>query len=174
MRPAPEFLATEDGDVVAALLALTADEPEVRVEAARSLGDLGRASAAPALLQATSDPDLRVHRAAAGALARIGPSAIPALVEALGDQDEQVRGAAAETLHGIGEPAVPPLMGMLRHPDRRARRAARAVLAGIGTPAAQAALRQEQLELWIPVIGFGIGALLVALWLISMILAPLA
>jgi HEAT repeat protein len=112
---------------------------EVRWSAATSLGDVG------------------------------GGQASRALIEALSDRDERVRKAAVEALQKIGEPAVEPLSEALYHPERDVCEAARAALVAIGSPAAQAILRRKKLSVWIPVVGLAVGLLLVLLWLGSLL-----
>lgn len=161
----PRLIEEKDTARLAGLLA--AEDRAVRVEAARALGELQQANAVPMLLRATSDEDAEVRQAAGEAVTEFGPAP---LIDALIHQDGRVRSAAREALYEIGDPAVPPLADALHHPDQRTRRAARAALSGMDTPVARAALRQEQLLRWAPMVAFGVGALLVGIWLITTLL----
>lgn len=81
----------------------------------------------PALIEALTDAEPRVRRAAARALGRMGPaasSAIPALIDALQDADPPVRGAAASS-------TIPTLTDALQDADPGVRRAAADTLARI-------------------------------------------
>lgn len=82
----------------------------VREAAAQSLGAIGDAVAAPALLDAIRQADAvsdadgagAVRTAAATALAQLGEGAVPALLEALRDRHARLREGAIEALGGIG------------------------------------------------------------------------
>ena len=66
-------------------------------------------SAVPVLIEALQDKDETVSRAAAVALAEIGPDirlAVPALIERLKDEHREIRLAAAEALQAIIEQAT--------------------------------------------------------------------
>jgi HEAT repeat protein len=54
-----------------------------RGQAARALGEIGDAAAAPALVEALTDDQLSVHAMAAEALIALGQPALPALLKAL-------------------------------------------------------------------------------------------
>jgi len=74
-------------------------EREVRVEAARALGEIKSPEAVPHLIEALKDEDEGVRSAAAWALGAIkSPEAVPHLIESLKDEDLYVRRAAAEAL----------------------------------------------------------------------------
>src|SRR5205807_388039 len=87
------------------------------------------------------DEDAGGRRAAAKALARVGPGAKPAvgpLMRALADDDWQVRGAAAMGLGGIGpgaKRAIPLLMQTLKDPSEGVRAYASNALAKVGKDA---------------------------------------
>jgi HEAT repeat protein len=89
---------------------------QVRLTALEILEALGpdAAPAAPAVINALSDPSRFVRWAAARALARIGPAepqlAVPALTELLRDPDGDLRLAAVQTLARYGPAARPALL----------------------------------------------------------------
>lgn len=119
-------------------------DPEVRIVAARALGEVGDPASAPALLSAVSGPSGVPMRIVARSLARLGPGAAPALVEAMTSADAPARAVAAEIL-GLGGAvtAVGVLSShALRDPDDDVRiRCARA-LGRIGVPSALSVLRR--------------------------------
>ncbi len=126
--------------------ALGDEDPEIRVQAARALGELADRRAVEPLIAALEDRD--TEAAAARALSRIGapaveplvrvmrekgkgtragdslrgitdPLAVEPLVVALGDSDPSIRADAACALGKIGDPsAVEPLLGALQDPHR--------------------------------------------------------
>jgi len=107
-----------------------------RQVAARTLGDIGDARAAPALAQALEeDLSSAVRRDAAEALGKIGDSgAVAVLTQTLGgDAVESVRRTSAEALGEIGHPeAVDALILALRQGLVDVRRAAAESLGKIG------------------------------------------
>ena len=95
--------ATDKETTAALLAALKEDDVEIRVHLTEALGKLGRAAVMP-LSEALADPDVRVRRGAAEALANLDPKAkraLPALREALRDADPGVRKAAQEAITNI-------------------------------------------------------------------------
>lgn len=115
----PPDVPTIDDAVVPLLESLRgAPDPAVRAFSALTLAQSGRAVAVPALIGALKDPEKVVRRAAAGALARLGPAAVPALIAALGDPSWVVRYRAAEALGGIRDPGVVPALVSLLADDR--------------------------------------------------------
>ncbi len=102
-------------------LTLADDAPDVRCEAAVSLGRVGapEANIAP-LVRALADTTARVREAAARSLGEFGPRAqraSNALKGALLDDNAEVRIAAAEALwkiDGNSRAALPPLVGAMR------------------------------------------------------------
>jgi HEAT repeat protein len=90
--------------VVPALIRCLRDKDEIiRVRAAIELGYVG-ADAVGDVIPLLKDEDERVRRAAADALAGIGPKAspaIPALRAALKDKDEGVRESAGDAIKAI-------------------------------------------------------------------------
>ncbi|HEX3005835.1 MAG TPA: HEAT repeat domain-containing protein [Angustibacter sp.] len=119
-------------------------DPEVRIVAARALGEIGDPASAPALLSAVSGPHAVPMRIVARSLARLGPGAATALVEAMTSAEAPARAVAAEIL-GLGGAvtAVGVLSShALRDPDDDVRiRCARA-LGRIGVPSALSVLRR--------------------------------
>ncbi|KQX69696.1 HEAT repeat domain-containing protein [Angustibacter sp. Root456] len=119
-------------------------DPEVRIVAARALGEIGDPASAPALLSAVSGTHTVPMRIVARSLARLGPGAAPALVEAMTSAQAPARAVAAEIL-GLGGAvtAVGVLSShALRDPDDDVRiRCARA-LGRIGVPSALSVLRR--------------------------------
>ncbi|RZS89865.1 HEAT repeat protein [Motilibacter rhizosphaerae] len=86
------------------LVALLGDrDRDVRAVAARSLGHLGDASVAPALLDAVGRAERRLPaRTASHALLRLGPSVAPVLAAATTAPSAAVRATAAEVLGRLG------------------------------------------------------------------------
>ena len=117
--------------------------PEVRRLAVYALGEVGDASAVPALLEALKDSNEEVRRGAADALGEIGDaSAAPALLEALKDSyDEEMLKHAAGALGKIGDAsAVPGLLQALKYRDKWGPRYAADALGEIGDASAVPAL----------------------------------
>lgn len=118
--------------------------PEVRIVAARALGEIGNPQSAPALLAASVGARAVPLRIVARSLDRLGPGAASALVDAMRHSDPTVRAIAAEILGLAGTvTAVGVLASHLHHdPDDDVRiRSARA-LGRIGVPSAIASLRR--------------------------------
>ena len=95
-----------DGASVAAIEATLADPAwELRLVAARTLGDLRVASAAPALVQRLADDHAHVRAAVALALGRIGPAvgadAVAALVAAIEREAARPEGFDAYARHAL-------------------------------------------------------------------------
>jgi HEAT repeat protein len=83
---------------------------EVRVEAAKALGEIGDPQAVKPLIPLLRDSSKKVREAVTEVLIRFGSSAVEPLIFALKDRSKLVRGAAAEVLGEIGDPlAVQPL-----------------------------------------------------------------
>jgi HEAT repeat protein len=125
------------------LVRLLADrDPEVRLVAARALGELGDPTAAGPLLQALARDRSVPLRVVARSLARLGPDAASALVAGLASEDAVVRAVCAEISGLLGvtaaQPALFAVMDAERDDDVRIR-AARA-LGRIGLPSALPAL----------------------------------
>jgi HEAT repeat protein len=82
----------------------------VREAAAIGLGEIGDASAVPALIAALEDDDPDVIKAATRALVKVGTPALPGLIAALKHRRLRVRRLAAAALGEIGDQSgVPPL-----------------------------------------------------------------
>lgn len=92
--------------------ALSQPEAPIRLEAARTLGQLGRKAAAaqPALVERLASDEIRAVRvASAMALAELGEAAVnavPTLSELIASRDPMTRRAAMFTLGRIGPPAA--------------------------------------------------------------------
>ena len=82
----------------------------VREAAAIGLGEIGDASAVPALIAALEDDNPNVIKAATRALVKVGTPALPGLIAALKHRRLRVRRLAAAALGEIGDQSgVPPL-----------------------------------------------------------------
>jgi len=129
--------------VPALTLALRDPDPQVRVSAARGLGQVGpdAAEAVTALGQGLRDSEPRVRFDAAVALGRLGPAArdaVPALGRALSDPAGEVRVGAALGLAGMGPAArgvLPGLVQALRDGNPVLRMSAASALGSIGPEA---------------------------------------
>ena len=122
-----------------AILALQNANEDTRWKAAKTLGEIGGATAIPALEVTLQDENKYVRRAAAKALGQIGEDAISALQSALKNMDEEVRWEAAKALGEIGnERAVPALQDALQDENKYVRRAAAKALGQIGEDAISA------------------------------------
>jgi HEAT repeat protein len=109
---------------------------EERIEAIAALG----APAAPKLVEALNDPQLRVH--AVKALGKIGAPAVPALAKALEGANPTAGRNIANALRELGpdaREAVPALAKALGHSDGQVRAAAASALGAIGPGASGAA-----------------------------------
>ena len=108
------------------IVALTDDNPRVRVEAADKLYALGDSRAVEALIGVvTGDKDPDAREAAADALAVIRDArAIEAFVLALKDSSREMRQSAVSVLGDIGDKrAIDPLKAALNDEDERVRNA---------------------------------------------------
>ena len=76
-------------------------DQEVRIVAARALGEIGDPTSTEALVHAVSGPHPVPLRIVARSLARLGPGAAPVLVETMTSQEAPARAVAAEIL-GLG------------------------------------------------------------------------
>jgi len=96
------LLDLQDADAVPDLLRIAAGDPDWRARrgAVESLGSLGAAADAAAILPSLGDTSSQVRLAAVGAVARLGPAvALLALAKlAEGDASWEVRAAAVEAL----------------------------------------------------------------------------
>lgn len=91
----------------------------VREAAARTLGQLGAQAglAIPALSQALGNAQPEVYRAAADALAALGPNGTLALIRALGQPSWWAKTEAADRLKRLGASARPALLQALDNPQ---------------------------------------------------------
>lgn len=121
---------------------LESQDAGLRASAARAIGLIGDAAAAPALLARLTDPDLLAGDRAAEALGRLGDaSVVPALLDALEAENEAVAARAARTLGLLrAEAAVSRLGEMLQSGGPLVTRYAAEALATISGPDALAAL----------------------------------
>lgn len=116
-------VARREPAVAAKLMPLLTDrEPRVREQAAKWLGDLRHAPAAPALLALLKDQDLRVQTFAAIALGRLKhTAALPELIRVLkdnADKDVWLRSAAVTAISQVADGAA--LDGFTRDTSSRA------------------------------------------------------
>lgn len=81
-------------------------DPEVRIVAARALGELGDPTAADPLLQTLATPRSVPLRVVARSLARLGPEIGPTLVDGLRSPDALVRAVCAEISGLLGATAA--------------------------------------------------------------------
>lgn len=128
--------------VPALIAALDDPRPEVRTEAALSLGDLDSERAVEPLEQRLEDPVPAARQAAAIALGRLGAgAAFPALARALAEGPADLRFQAATSLAEIDpERAREPLLAALADSDGEVVGAAALALGAIGEAAAVAPL----------------------------------
>jgi HEAT repeat protein len=103
---------------------------DVRLNAVRSLGSLGDASAAAPLAALAEEPGWEVRSAVMSTLGRLERAdGIPLLVQGLGDPEWWVRYNAAESLHHLGKPGITALReAAAGHADAFARDMSRQVL----------------------------------------------
>ncbi|KMY69185.1 hypothetical protein AAU61_06725 [Desulfocarbo indianensis] len=117
---AADILANVDAPGVARALtkALEDPDPNVRANAATSLGQRGEASALPNLIQLLGDEEW-VAFAVIEALAHIGePAAVEPLIACLRDGSEILRVAVAEALGRFRDPkALPPVLEAMRRSE---------------------------------------------------------
>ena len=138
-RPAPDFtrlcdLLTPIGTPAIAPLIqlLQQNDQDVQEVAARTLAQLGDASAVAPLIVVLQNGETPVRRIAAEALAKLGGTrAMEALVLVLGDRDSAIRQIAASLLARSGPRAVEPLVVALGTEDPILRREAANVLSAL-------------------------------------------
>jgi HEAT repeat protein len=129
-------------DVPELVKKLKSKDNEVRREAAKDLGELGKEAkpAVGALTKALKDEDRFVRRWSAEALGKIGPDAkesIPALEKLLDDGNQPVRDAAIKAIAKMGPDALKALSGAVKKTSD-VQEVAVPALAELGEPAAPA------------------------------------
>lgn len=121
------------------------DDPEVRAQAAKVIGDVRYAAAAEALLPLLQDDAPRARFFAAEALGRIEhrPAVAPiiAMLEANDDEDVYLRHAGSLALARIGE--AEPIVALADHPSRALRIAAVVALRRLQHPGVARFLEDE-------------------------------
>ncbi len=125
------------------LLALVMDDdPELRAQGAKVLGELAEASAAEWIELLLEDREPRVRLFAAEAAGRLGgrvnPSAVADLLQRDGGTDPWLRCVCVRALERLGDVGL--VHGLLDHPDAATRRAAVVVLRRWGDPVVARAL----------------------------------
>ena len=128
----------ENMDYADPLIPLLQDQdPEIRAQAAKWLGDIKNAKAGEALLPLLSDPEIRVRFFASEAVGRIGyEPAIAGLIKVLeenNDQDAYLRHAASLALARINQ--VEPIKALSDHPSAAVRLGAVLALRRMADPA---------------------------------------
>jgi len=111
-------------------------EPQVSLDAACALGQIGEASV-PELIRALADNHGSVRHMAAFSLGVIGPAAapaIPALIELLPDKEPYVRNASANALFNTGAPGHQAVMEALTNRNADIRQGAAFVVTGFNLP----------------------------------------
>jgi hypothetical protein len=127
--------------------AIGADDLAGKEQAGETLGRLGGAVAAEALVRAFRSEHAFLAATITRALVCLGADALPGLTGALADPDDGVRWNAAEALAAIGDAsALPASLGALEDPDVAVRWHAARGLARLGDPAIVALL--QVLEVW--------------------------
>lgn len=122
-RPFHEGSPREQERVHAQMALLGAEDPAVRLEAARKLGRLGEPAVAALISALAADPLPRTRAMAAYTLGYLGDRrAVPPLAAALGDPEPDVAYDAAAALLRLGDDrGVPRLIAGLEHADPRVR-----------------------------------------------------
>jgi HEAT repeat protein len=101
---ARQLLVTIGGPAVASLVALLADRNHlIRWEAAKTLGEIADARAAPALVKTLEDSDAEVRWLAAEGLVSMGRDGLPALLQAMVQHPSAfwLRSGARHVLRGL-------------------------------------------------------------------------
>ena len=127
---------------------LTAADPRVRQQAAKTLGDVRYAPATPALIHALTEANVRVRAFAAIALGRIqADTALPGLLTVLRDNyeaDPFLRHAAIQALTAIASPAT--LTALAKDPAPAVRLGAVVALRRLADPGLAAFLADPAAE----------------------------
>jgi HEAT repeat protein/Na+/melibiose symporter-like transporter len=123
---------------------------ETREEAIASVGQTGATLATDEILKALHDPQPRVRRQAATALARLqDPRATTELIHQIEDHPDLLEEEVIDTLGVLGNPAaIPALIRTMQNPRSALRRAAARALGRVGgdDPAACAALEAAAVD----------------------------
>jgi HEAT repeat protein len=105
-----------EGDITGLIKALKSKSKNVRLLAARALGNIGEPAVEP-LVPVLQDKNRDVKEAACEAFGIIGEPAVIPLIQVLKNKDADVRWPAVLALTRIGEPAERPLQQALRYED---------------------------------------------------------
>lgn len=129
-------------EVLQALQQRLSDQPEVRSQAIKSLGQIGSPASVPSLVAVLVGSSREgVSSELVSALQAIGPPALPALSAALQAPEAAARALATQAVAAIATPAAAPLLaGRLGDGDVQVRRLAARALEILGTPGVVAPL----------------------------------
>jgi HEAT repeat protein len=117
-RPPDVQELADEGNIQGLIQALGHNQANsVRLEAAKSLGQLGASEAIEPLSEALNDEDRQVRLSAIHALGMIGMPAVHPIMKALRNEDEKVRQRAADTLQLIDVPVEGLLLSVLKEDD---------------------------------------------------------
>jgi len=137
---------------------LESNSQDVRIAAARALGEIGDPQTVQPLIQACLKGNISEQTTEQALSGITDPRAVQPLVEALGYGNLRASRPATKALVNIGDPAVEPLILALRSESPDIRENAANVLGEIGDPRAIEPLRQaltdEHCEKTISVFGF--------------------
>jgi HEAT repeat protein len=142
-------LGTRYPDEVRMLCATRGLHGETAPQLCRVLGAIGASADRPVILGALKDESAELRRAAAEALAAMGPDpdAVSALLLALADESAAVRAAAARALGQLADvTATSAVLGATTDPDPQVRQAAVRALGQLADPRAQGTLRELALH----------------------------
>lgn len=114
----------ENRDIPTLILCLASNDPEIKKDAAKALGDLNATEANTALLRLLEDEDSHVRLQAAQSLGNIkSPESVQGLIQSLSDIEKYVRWSSAEALGKIGNTlAIDPLIIALNDKNRLVRK----------------------------------------------------